>query len=87
MDTTSNSYSHDSSSKPLLNLQTHSETISPVKYSLSYSSAIGFPWLRARSAGQRVKTQERTTNMLTLHEYSAAQREAQRRNVSRWRAP
>lgn len=58
-----------------------------IKYSLSCSLMIWFRWPNSRSAGRGVKRHKRTTNTLTLHEYSAVWREVQRGNVTLWHAP
>ena len=44
-------------------------------------------WLDSRPAGHRLRRHGRTTNTLTLHEYSEAGREAQRGHVTHWHAP
>lgn len=59
----------------------------PIKYSQSCSLLILLHWLNSRPAGHQANKHERTTNTLTLHEYSAAWREVHRGNVTRWHAP
>lgn len=59
----------------------------PIKYSPSYSLLIQLHWLNSRPAGLQANRHERTTNTLTLHEYSVAWREVHRGNVTRWHAP